>query len=109
MRYARREKHKRAGFDFLGIIPDLDHATALERDVAVGRAVRVGAGTDVPMIGRRSAVVIAHLARLNGIGWREPATIEKSDGGLDAEATHAASACVTERTERLAIEEISRR
>jgi hypothetical protein len=32
----------------------------------------------------------------------------QSDGGLDAEATHAASAGVGERAERLAIEEISR-
>ena len=45
---------------------------------------------------------------MNGVGWREPAAIEKSDGGLDAEATHAASAGVGERAERLAIEEISR-
>ena len=52
--------------------------------------------------------MIAHLARLNGISWCEPAAIEKSDGGLGAEATHTASAGVTERAERLAIEEISR-
>src|ERR1700730_8557961 len=62
----------------------------------------------MPMIGGRSALVIAHLARLNGVGWGEPAAIEKSDGGLDAEATHAASAGVSEWAERLAIEEISR-
>src|SRR5262245_9098798 len=52
--------------------------------------------------------MITHLARLNGIGRCEPAAIEKSDGGLGAETTHAAAACVTERAERLPIEEISR-
>src|SRR5262245_55378997 len=51
MRYARGEIHERAGWKFLGRLPDLDHATALERDVAVGGAVGVGAGADVPMIG----------------------------------------------------------
>jgi hypothetical protein len=51
MRYARGEIHERAGLEFLGRIPNLDHATALERDVTVGGAVGVGAGADVPMIG----------------------------------------------------------
>src|SRR5205814_3965985 len=97
VRHARREEHQRAGFELLGVVPDLDHATALERDVAVGGAVWIGGGAEVPMIGRRSAVVIAHLARLDGICWREPAAIEKSDSGLDAEATHAAAAGVGER------------
>jgi 5-methyltetrahydropteroyltriglutamate--homocysteine methyltransferase len=46
--------------------------------------------------------VIAHLARLNGIGWRELAAIEESNGGLGAEATQAASAGVSKRAERLA-------
>src|SRR5215208_2944512 len=50
MRYARGEKHQRAGFELLGIVPDLDHATALERDVAMGRTVRIGWGADVLMI-----------------------------------------------------------
>jgi hypothetical protein len=35
MRYAWGEIHERAGLEFLGRIPDLDYATALERDVAV--------------------------------------------------------------------------
>src|SRR5215467_871904 len=52
--------------------------------------------------------MIVHLACLNGIGWCEPGAIEKSDGGLGAEAAHAASARVTERAKRLAIEEIPR-
>src|SRR5476649_1980056 len=52
--------------------------------------------------------MIAHLARLNGIGWREPAAIEKSDAGFGAETTHTASAGVSERAERLSIEKISR-
>src|SRR5471032_3380501 len=52
--------------------------------------------------------MIAHLARLNRIGWREPAAIEKSDAGFGAETTHTASAGVSERAERLAIEKISR-
>src|SRR5690242_16438222 len=92
MRHARREKYQRAGFELLGVIADLDHATALERDVAVGGTIRIGRGADMPMIGRRSAIVIAHLAGLNGVGWREPAAIEKPDGGLDAEAAHPAAA-----------------
>src|ERR1700739_2333127 len=44
VRYARREKHQRAGFELLGLVADLDHATALERDVTVRGAVRVGRG-----------------------------------------------------------------
>ena len=52
--------------------------------------------------------MVAHLARLNGVGWREPAAIEKPDGGLDAEATHAAAAGVGERAERIAAEKIPR-
>ena len=51
MRYAWGEIHERAGLEFLGRIPDLDYATALERDVAVGGAVGVGAGANVAMIG----------------------------------------------------------
>src|SRR5690242_16658442 len=51
MRYARGEKHQRAGFDFLGVVADLDHAPSLERDVAVGGAIRVGVRTEVLMIG----------------------------------------------------------
>src|ERR1700683_1847123 len=77
VRYARRKVDQRAGFDFLAGVADLDHAAALEGDVSVRCTARVGAGADVPVIRRRSAVVIMHLARLNGVGRREPFTIEK--------------------------------
>src|SRR5262245_11071659 len=108
VRHTGRKIHERAGVEFLRIIPDLNQPTALEYDVAVGGALRVGARADVPMIGRRSARMVAHLARLNGIGRREPAAIEEPYGGLGAEATYAAATGVTERAERPAIEEISR-
>ena len=51
MRYAWGEIHECTGLEFLGRISDLNYATALERDVAVGGAVGVGAGANVPMIG----------------------------------------------------------
>src|SRR5262249_12514796 len=51
MRYARGEIDECAWLSFLGRVTDLDHATALERDVAVGCAAGVGTGADVPMIG----------------------------------------------------------
>ena len=74
----------------------------------MGCAAGVGGGTNMPTIGRRSAVVIVHLARLDCVGWRQPRAIEKSDRGLGAKAAHAAAARITEWTQRLAIEEISR-
>src|ERR1700733_12849091 len=49
-----------------------------------------------------------HLARLNRVGQRQPFAIEKSHGGLGADPAPPAAAGVTERTKRLAIEEISR-
>ena len=108
MRHARGEINQSAGIELLGRIPDLDHATTLESHVAVGGAVRVGAGAHMRVIGRRAALVIVHLASLDRIGRREPAAIEKPDGGLGAEPANAAAARVAERAERLPIEEISR-
>src|ERR1700760_4119732 len=46
----RREIHERAGLNLLGRLPDLDHALAFERDIAMRCAAGVGARADVPMI-----------------------------------------------------------
>ena len=94
--------------DTVGFVSDLHHATALEHDVAMRSAVRIGRGADVHVIGRRAAIVVAHLARLDGVGRRQPFAIEQSDGGFGAETSHAAAAGVAERAQRATVEEIPR-
>jgi len=42
------------------------------------------------------------------IGRRQPAAVEQPDARLGAEAAHAAATCVAERTQRAAIEKVSR-
>jgi hypothetical protein len=93
---------------FARILVHLDQTAAIEGDVAMFRARRIGRCSRMNMVRRRTSIVVVHLASLNRIRERDSLSIGAPDRGFSAKAANSTTARVTEGTKRAPIEEIAR-